>query len=218
MSAPAVADLYVLNTRGFGSHQAMAELVGPGSTVLDVGCAGGLFGQLLGSTKGCTVTGLEADPSAAEVAGTRLPAVVCGDAGDPEVLQQLAQLGPFDHLVLGDVLEHLVDPEAALTSLLPLLAPGGTAVVSLPNIVSARARLRLALGIWRYEDNGIFDRTHLRFFSVPGARRLLTEAGLSIVQELPVGPLTHRLGRRAVAVNRWRPGLLATQVVFAARR
>jgi len=99
---------------------------------------------------------------------------------------------------------------------LPLLATGGSVIVSLPNVLTASARLRLLAGIWRYEDVGIFDRTHLRFFSVATARELVHDAGLRIVDELDVGPLTHRLGQRAVALTKLRPGILATQIVIRA--
>lgn len=211
-----VADLYRLNTRGFGTHQAMLELVTPGSRVLDVGCAAGLLGALLRHQRSAHVVGLETDADAGALAQDRLDAVIIGDATQPSVQTQVAALGPFDHIVLGDVLEHIPEPLPVLDVFRPLLAPDGSFVISLPNIVTLSARLRLLRGVWKYEDTGIFDRTHLRFFDVVGMRALLADAGLRVRKELPVGPLTHRLGRSAVRATGWRPGLLATQVIFDA--
>lgn len=211
-----VTDQYVLNTRGFGTHQAMLELLGPGTRVLDVGCAAGQLGEVARKAKGCWVAGVETDEGAASLARERLDAVVVGDASDASTQAEITALGPFDHIVLGDVLEHIVEPAAVLHFLRDLLTPEGAFVVSLPNVVTLSARLRLARGVWRYENSGIFDRTHLRFFDVAGMRQLINSAGLRVRTELPVGPLTHRFGRSAVGATRWRPGLLATQVVFDA--
>jgi 2-polyprenyl-3-methyl-5-hydroxy-6-metoxy-1,4-benzoquinol methylase len=124
---------------------------------------------------------------------------------------------PFDHIIFGDVLEHMADPVSVLTASSHLLNPNGTALVSLPNIVSLRARFRLLLGVWRYEDIGIFDRTHLRFFSVATGRELITESGFRITHEAFVGPLTFYGGRRFLPVTAVLPGLLANQMVFEAR-
>jgi SAM-dependent methyltransferase len=215
--ASATTQRYRLNTRGFGTHQAMVSLIRSGARVLDVGCADGSLGQVMRQQCGAVVVGLDNDATAGELAGAVLDEVVVGDLRDPAVLDRVGQLGPYDHIVLGDVLEHTVEPDLALRALVPLLSPGGSFVISLPNVLTLRARARLLLGIWRYEDAGTFDRTHLRFFSVATARELVNASGLEIVRELDVGPLSHRLGRRGVRITALRPGLLATQVVVEAR-
>ena len=119
--------------------------------------------------------------------------------------------------MLADVLEHLLDPDAALARAAGLLAPGGTVIVSLPNIAYVRARARLARGVWRYERTGIFDRTHLRFFTRRTAREMVERAGLEVEREIPVGPASYAIGERGVAIARLRPELLASQLVILAR-
>jgi 2-polyprenyl-3-methyl-5-hydroxy-6-metoxy-1,4-benzoquinol methylase len=212
----ATTERYLLNTRGFGTHQAILSLVRTGARVLDVGCADGSLGRVMRQERNAVVVGLDNDVAAGKLAGAVLDDVVVGDINDPKVLEAAGRKGPYDQIVLGDVLEHTVEPDRALRALRPLLAPGGSFVISLPNVLTLRARARLLGGVWRYEDAGTFDRTHLRFFSVATARELVQAAGLDIVRELDVGPLSHRLGRRGARLTALRPGLLATQVVVEA--
>jgi 2-polyprenyl-3-methyl-5-hydroxy-6-metoxy-1,4-benzoquinol methylase len=210
------AERYVLNTRGFGTHQAMVSLIHRGARVLDVGCADGSLGAVMRRERGAIVVGLESDPAAGAVAAVVLDDIVVGDIRDPAVRSTAADKGPYDQIVLGDVLEHTTEPDVVLRDLRPLLGPGGSFVISLPNVLTLRARIRLMRGVWTYEDAGIFDRTHLRFFSIASARDLITAAGLRIHRELDVGPLSHRLGRVGTRLTALRPGLLATQLVVEA--
>jgi SAM-dependent methyltransferase len=210
------ADRYVLNARGFGTHQAIVSLVRRQAKVLDVGCADGSLGSVIQRDRGALVVGLEHDPVAGALARTRLGWVVVGDIRDPAIRAEATTHGPYDQIVLGDVLEHTTEPDLVLRDLTALLATGGGFVISVPNILTLRARIRMLMGIWRYEDAGIFDRTHLRFFSIASARALLDAAGLDIRQEIVVGPLSHRLGRAGARLTALRPGLLATQLVVDA--
>jgi 2-polyprenyl-3-methyl-5-hydroxy-6-metoxy-1,4-benzoquinol methylase len=211
------SERYVFNDRSFGTHQAMVSLVRRGARVLDVGCANGALGAVLTRDRDAVVIGLDTDPEAGRLAAEVLRDVIVGDIRDPEIRARAQAHGPFDQIVLGDVLEHTTEPDLVLRDLRNLLADDGSFVISLPNVLTLRARARLVAGVWRYEDSGIFDRTHLRFFSVKGARELVAAAGLRIEEELDVGPLSHRLGRRGARLTALRPGLLATQIVVLAK-
>lgn len=206
---------YHFNANGYGTHQAMAEFVAAGSTVLDVGCSSGYLLEYLERRKGCRCVGIEPDPSAARRASSLGFEVMCAPAD--EALGAIDPTRSFDFIVFGDVLEHMMEPLQVLRRSLPFLTCGGAVVVSLPNVVSLRARLRLTCGVWRYEEMGIFDRTHLRFFTIRTGRELLSDAGLRIVQERYVGPLTFHGGRRFEAITRLRPQLLANGMVFLAQ-
>lgn len=87
----------------------------------------------------------------------------------------------------------------------------------MPNIAYLRARVRLLLGVWRYEDTGIFDRTHLRFFTRATVRELVESAGLEIVREIPIGPANYLFGRPGGRITALRPQLLASQLVMEVR-
>lgn len=211
-------DQYRLGTRGYGTHQAILDLVRPGARLLDVGAAGGYLSELAQTIRGASVLAVEPDPAGCEECRTRGVEVLDGDVADLLASGAIAARGPFDQVLLADVLEHMADPEPVLTQLVQLLRPGGTAIVSVPNITYVRARLRLLGGRWQYEDTGIFDRTHLRFFDHRGISELVQSAGLVIDREIPIGPGGYALGRPGVRITRLRPSLLASQFVLLGRR
>jgi methionine biosynthesis protein MetW len=201
------------------SHALLLDRVPAGARVLDVGCSEGYLARVL-HERGCTVVGVEADAAAAAQAGRWCEEVVRGDVEDPAVRGRVA--GPFDRVLLGDVLEHLRDPVAVLRWARELLAPGGRVVASLPNVAHWTGRRQLARGRFPREEHGLFDRTHLRFFTRASARELLEGAGLRIVDEafaaapLPLESRLPALGRlRPALVRRW-PELFALQIVLTA--
>ena len=79
--------------------------------ILDVGCGAGRLGEALKQQRSVTVVGIELQPDAAAKAAAVLDQVICCSAEtvDPQKLGP-----PFDCIIMGDVLEHLVDPWAAL--------------------------------------------------------------------------------------------------------
>lgn len=206
---------YDFNYRGYGTHQAIMEMVQVGATVLDVGCASGYLMEHLRRTKNCHCVGIEPDPESAGRASALgfevIPDSAMGACSAKEYTLK------FDHIVFGDVLEHMMEPIQVLQRYQALLASDGTIIVSIPNIASLRARLRIACGIWRYEDMGIFDRTHVRFFTIQTGRELLAQSGLSIIDQRFVGPLTFYGGRRFHGFTRMRPQILANGMIFSAR-
>jgi 2-polyprenyl-3-methyl-5-hydroxy-6-metoxy-1,4-benzoquinol methylase len=161
------------------SSQALElELVGPNCRVLDVGCATGFLGKAL-AEQGCAVTGVEFEAQAAAEARAHLDEVVEADLN----AAALADLFPdrqFDAIVFGDVLEHLLDPEAVMRSAVQLLAEGGAVVVSIPNVTHGSLRLALLQGRWDYLETGLLDRTHLRFFTRESVLSMVSGAGLHI--------------------------------------
>lgn len=162
------------------SHAQLLDLVGGNKTVLDVGCATGYLGEAL-VERGCTVDGVENDVEAAAQAARALRTVV---AGDLAVLDLDAELGGqrYDRIVCGDVLEHLADPAPVLRRLVGLLAPGGAVVISIPNVSHGSIRLALLQGRWEYQELGLLDRTHIRFFTRRTLLELLHGAGLAAAE------------------------------------
>jgi 2-polyprenyl-3-methyl-5-hydroxy-6-metoxy-1,4-benzoquinol methylase len=142
--------------------------------VLDLGCATGTTGAALKARQAVEVVGVEREPEYAREAAARLDRVVTADAEafDP------AELGTFDALIAADVLEHLVDPWGTLRRCAARLRPGGTAVVSLPNVGHWSTYANLLRGTWPRRPEGIFDATHLRWFTLRDARDLLAQADL----------------------------------------
>jgi 2-polyprenyl-3-methyl-5-hydroxy-6-metoxy-1,4-benzoquinol methylase len=156
----------------------VVPFVGPDRRVLDLGCGTGHTARLL-CEKGCTVVGVELDERAAVSAGAWCERVVVCDL-DVTSLADVLRGEQFDVVVAGDILEHLRDPEALLRSLVPILAPDGTVVASIPNVAHGSVRLALVSGCFDYADLGILDRTHLRFFTRHGIEQLFASAGFVI--------------------------------------
>jgi SAM-dependent methyltransferase len=132
----------------------------------------------------------------------------------------------FDLVICGDVLEHLVDPAGALRWLAGLLAPDGAIVGSLPNGVHLYVRLHVLLGRFPKHDRGLFDRTHLHFFSLQGWRELFEACGLQFagidVTPLPLSlvlpaPIGNALEHLALAAARLWKRLLAYQFIVTTR-
>ena len=166
------------------SHRMLLDWAGRGpATTLDVGAATGFLGSVL-AAQGHTVVGAESDPASAAAAAPHYAAFYTADVASLPVLRE----GPFDLVVVGDILEHLADPAGALERLVAQMAPGGRLLVSVPNVAFATVRLELLLGRFEYRPRGIMDVTHLRFFTRSTLRRMLSGAGLTVVRLAGVPP------------------------------
>jgi SAM-dependent methyltransferase len=164
--------------------------------ILELGCAAGALGAALKARQEVSVLGVELDPAYADVARGVLDLVVTADAESFLAAARPAE-APFDCLIAADVLEHLADPWTALERAVALLRPGGTAIVSLPNVLFWGALARLVRERrWPREDEGIFDRTHLRWFARGDAVALLRGAGLQDISVEPRYWVTGRALRR----------------------
>jgi methionine biosynthesis protein MetW len=162
----------------------MLAMIPHGSRVLETGCANGRFSRVL-VEHGCRVVGVELDSGAAAEARVVCEQVIVGDLEDPDVRKQIP--GSFDVILFGDVLEHLVRPWQVLSDLRANLSIGGSVVVSIPNIAHWDTRMNLLRGRFNYEDQGLLDGTHLRFFTHRTARELLEQTGYRVVKESRVG-------------------------------
>lgn len=120
-----------------------------------------------------------------QVAGNALPAVDTVEALDlndgAAVEAALARTGPFDTILALDILEHLVDPWATVALLDKALRPGGSLIVSVPNINNLIVVVPLVFrGRFEYQDAGVLDRTHLRWFTRKSAIELATCSGMTL--------------------------------------
>ncbi len=147
---------------------------------LEVGCGAGRFGQQLIEKRGATVVGIEPVTTAYEIAKTRLSDcynILFDETNLPDGVKN----GQFDCIIFNDVLEHLVEPWEALALCKKLLAPGGCVVASIPNILYFHEFFKMFRSQnWEYTDGGIFDRTHLRFFTRKSIQNMFESSGYSL--------------------------------------
>ncbi|MCC6539123.1 MAG: class I SAM-dependent methyltransferase [Bryobacterales bacterium] len=174
---------YQFKASRYSSHARVLELLPPvttGARVLDVGCGPGYLCELL-AARGYRVTGIERagwGPPHGARGYTLLEADL--DAGLPPLGGER-----FDTIVCADILEHLRDPAALLRQLNGALAPGGRLIASLPNSGHLYFRLVILCGRFPKLDKGLFDRTHIHFFTWDGWRALLHGAGFDIRSVIP---------------------------------
>jgi glycosyltransferase involved in cell wall biosynthesis/2-polyprenyl-3-methyl-5-hydroxy-6-metoxy-1,4-benzoquinol methylase len=145
--------------------------------VLDVGCGEGVFGKRLLERGVKEVTGIEINPDACINARKNLSSLINGNI---EEMELDFNEGHFDCVVLADVLEHLKDPLSLLKKLSKYVSDSGIIVASIPNIRYWGVINMLIEGHWKYEDYGILDKTHLRFFTKKEIEKLFTAAGFDI--------------------------------------
>lgn len=184
--------------------------------VLDVGCGAGSNARWYRQHGGREVVGIELDAQSAAKAATVFDRVIC----EPVESAAAGLDGPFDLIVCADVLEHLIDPWTTVMKLRELSHPATVLAVSMPNIRFLGALARIAVGPgFRYEDEGIFDITHLRFFTRHDLDRLLRRGGWTPERRGSqlFGPLSSARRMSGRVTRGWTDQWLAEQQFVVAR-
>lgn len=146
-------------------------------TVLEIGCAKGGFKESLRGD--AEIWGIEPNAAAADVAQARGYRMLVGTYDD--VASQIPD-HYFDLLVCNDVIEHMPDHDAFLVRVKQKLKPGAVLVGSIPNVRYFGNIYKLLVHKdWQYTDQGILDRTHLRFFTEKSIRSTLLNNNYAIL-------------------------------------
>lgn len=162
--------------------------------ILDVGCGAGAFAAALKRERpGAEVWGVEPEEHAHAHAAKVLDHALHGLFNEALALPE----AHFDAIIFNDSLEHFPDHRPALQLALRLLAPGGVLVASVPNVrYWPHLRHYLFEADWRYENEGVRDHTHLRFFTRRSLVRSLQEAGYDVLTTQGINPCWAGLRRR----------------------
>jgi len=181
---PEAADGAAFNSavgRGLADH--LEEIIGQQpkvGTVCDLGCGNGHLAGRLGR-RGLTVVGVDASPTYLETArrihggdGATFMQAMIGDGLSEALVRGRA---PFDLVVSSDVIEHLYDPRALLTTAFAILRPGGTVVIATPYHGYLKNVAISVLGRWDTHHSVHWLGGHIKFFSVHSLRRMMLEAG-----------------------------------------
>ena len=166
------------------------SLTGSHPSLCDLGCGAGQFMKMF-ALAGYDVMGIEPDPQARQTASQFGPVL----AGTAEALPDEVRGQQFSVVLLAHVLEHCMDPVAALSNVKQLLAPGGTAVIEVPNHASAGFRIH-GPG-WFLSD----APRHLHFFTRNSLDRTLEAAGLKVVRRIYRG-YTRQMGPNWLGAER----------------
>ncbi len=161
------------------SLRQLAAWIRPGSLVLELGPASGYFTRFLREQLACTVDAVELDPDMAAKAAGWCRRMVVGNLEQIDFAASFADQR-YDFVVVADVLEHLADPAQLLRRLSGVLRDDGELLVSVPNVAYAGLVASLLQGEFSFREEGLLDRTHLRFFTRASLQGLLAEAGFHV--------------------------------------
>ena len=156
--------------------------------VLDLGCGVGALGAALKKRQACAVHGLEINPAAHAQADKIYDAC---HKGNLDTFDHNNFYAPYDVIIFGDILEHIINPWAALQKYAELLSEDGIIIASIPNAAHPSITYDLQRGLFRYQDAGLLDITHLRFFTLPTIGQLFVKAHLKIFDIQPMPSPAH---------------------------
>lgn len=188
----------------------------PAARILEIGCGHGGTGELaLREGKCCEYVGVEISEAAAQVARQKLSAIVVGNV---ETIDLPWPDEYFDAVVISEVLEHLIDPWRVMRRLRPKLRMGGQVMASSPNIAQYRVIRSLLRGDWVLADRGVFDRTHLRWFTPKAYCNMFSDAGYAVDEIGPVVSFSWRARLFSLMTRRRFDHILMRQIMVVAHR
>jgi 2-polyprenyl-3-methyl-5-hydroxy-6-metoxy-1,4-benzoquinol methylase len=178
-----------------GNEDVLGLITQPGSIILDVGCGSGSLAKIL-SAEGHKMDGITISAEEYAIAQEYLNNLYLYDLekGLPVNMQHLQ----YDYVICSHVLEHIVYPEKLLRDIYSVLKPGGFLIVALPNIMHYKSRLKLLAGKFDYQEAGIWDNTHVKWYTFVSAKKLLIEYGFlielaTVTGELPFNRLFSKI-------------------------
>ena len=169
-----------------GNQNVLKLITKPDSIILDVGCGGGVLAKILSSI-GHTVDGITISSDELVMAKPFVRNLYLHnlETGLPLTLKP----NQYDYVICSHVLEHIVYPEKLLKDIYTVLKPGGVLIVALPNIMHYKSRMKLVAGKFEYADAGIWDYTHVKWYTFKTAKQLLINTGFNIELATVTGEL-----------------------------
>jgi 2-polyprenyl-3-methyl-5-hydroxy-6-metoxy-1,4-benzoquinol methylase len=153
--------------------------------LFEIGCSSGALAReykKINST--CCYKGLEIDESYAQLAKRHCDEVIVGDV---ELLDNSFWLNHSNTecWIFADVLEHLKDPWSCLRKISDNLTKDGCVVACIPNVQHWSMQVNISMGQFIYQDIGLLDKTHLRWFTRKTILQLFSDTGFQVQTILP---------------------------------
>jgi SAM-dependent methyltransferase len=151
-------------------------------TVVEVGCSSGALAREYKKVNSlCRYIGVEVVPEYVPLAQRYCDSVIEVDIErvDEAYLRESLQ---GDCWIFGDTLEHLVDPWALLSRIRAVLSTDGCIIACIPNAQHWSVQVRLNCGVFRYEQSGLMDRSHLRWFTRTTIMEMFQQSGFRVVE------------------------------------
>jgi len=147
------------------------------SRVLEIGCSNGaLLNELKKEQPHLYTVGV--DPFVSQLEGSNIDVFLKGTID--QTFEAIKAQGKFDLIIFADVLEHLEDPWTVLKKVVDtFLMDNGSVVVSIPNFRNLFTLSKIIFtNSFKYQEQGVLDKTHLRFFCRKDIVQLAEQAGL----------------------------------------
>jgi glycosyltransferase involved in cell wall biosynthesis len=172
----ALTEEYQLKPSEDSSHGRISKLLAhrPPSRILDLGCSSGLLSERM-LQMGHDVTGVDVN----ELEGVRERTTAFFKADLNDGIPSEVGSG-FDIVLAADVIEHVMNPSVLMSQIREVLSPQGTALICVPNIAHWYPRFRSTFGMFDYDQRGILDTTHRRFFTRRSLGRLVDRGGFAV--------------------------------------
>lgn len=205
-----------------GNKAVLDVILGTNLEILDVGCGAGDNARIL-QQRGHTIDGITHSVQEVELCRGIMRSTYLHDFtnGLPASMS-----GQYDYIICSHVLEHLAYPDFLLHDLKKLLKENGRLVVALPNIMHYNSRKKLIWGEFEYLETGIWDNTHLRWYTFKSGKRLLERNGYHVYKSWVDGeiPALRVFGILPIAIRKYifrflclfSKGLFGGQLLYSA--
>jgi 2-polyprenyl-3-methyl-5-hydroxy-6-metoxy-1,4-benzoquinol methylase len=153
--------------------------------IIEIGCSSGaLAREFKKNSSGCHWLGIEIDSTYADMAKRYCDKIIVLNI-ESATEGFWEETKNADCWIFGDVLEHLKDPWKILKLIRANISNTGSVVACIPNAQHWTLQAKLSIGDFRYEDSGLLDKTHLRWFTRQTIIEMFDQAGFQIEAGMP---------------------------------
>jgi len=148
------------------------------SAILDIGCGSGELALRIKKGKSIVVDGITISQTEAKAASLVLDNCYCFNLENGLPAETLKK--KYDIIVMSHVLEHICYPENLLSDIKKMQNKDLRIAVAIPNLMHYKYRFKILCGNFDYEESGIMDYTHFRWYTYKSAKELFKNNGFVI--------------------------------------
>lgn len=195
-----------------GRRDGIMHLIGnKAKFILDIGCSRGTLGEAIKKEKKVIIYGMDISAIAIKKAKDKIDKAFCFNI-EKDLKDWPIEIKnkKFDAIIISEILEHLFYPEKLLENIKEMSHPETEIIITVPNVLFWKNRMKILSGRFDYEDQGLMDRGHIHFFTWRSLQQLLEELGYNIITT------KHHIPTRGTKIlGIFFPGLFAYQFILS---